>query len=103
MKFLGVHEMGPIEIFQDNTSTVTISYMGRPSAAARRRYIDIRYFWFKQYLDAKILSLVYCPSRVMYADALASIRAGQEFAEFVRRVMSRAPPVRKGPRTDQSL
>jgi hypothetical protein len=103
MKFLGVPEMGPIEIFQDNTSTVTISYMGRPSAAARRRYIDIRYFWFKQYLDAKILSLVYCPSRVMYADALASIRAGQEFAEFVRRVMSRAPPAREGPRANQSL
>jgi hypothetical protein len=34
-----------ITVLQDNTSTITIAYLGRPSAQARRRYIGIRYFW----------------------------------------------------------
>jgi hypothetical protein len=97
MMFFGGPKLGPLEIYQDNTSTVTISYMGRPSAAARRRYIDIRYFWLKQYLDSNVLRLVYCPSRVMYADVLASVRSGREFADFVRRMVSSGPYARERP------
>ena len=64
---------------------------------ARRRYIDIRYFWLKQYLDSNVLRLVYCPSRVMYADVLASVRSGREFADFVRRMVSSGPYARERP------
>ena len=89
--FFGVKVTRPMTILQDNTSTITMSYMGRPSAHARRRFIDIRYFWLKQYLDDRTFELVYCASQLMLADPLASIRGGQEFARFVRRLMSVGP------------
>ena len=102
MKFLGGPKQGTWEIYQDNTSTITISYMGRPSTAARRRYIDIRYFWLKQYLDANVFRLVYCPSKLMYADVLASVRSGAEFHDFVTRFMSRAPLPKARPNAAES-
>jgi len=98
LEFLQVRVQLPMEIHQDNTSTITISYMGRPSAHARKRYIDIRYFWFKQYLDNGTLKLVYCPTAVMWADALASVRFGQDFAQFVQRVMTKGPERTEPPR-----
>jgi hypothetical protein len=91
LNFFGVKVSRPMTILQDNTSTITMSYMGRPSAHARRRYIDIRYFWLKQYLDNKTFELVYCASELMLADPLASIRGGQEFARFVRRLLTVGP------------
>ena len=98
LEFLQVRVQLPMAIHQDNTSTITISYMGRPSAHARKRYIDIRYFWFKQYLDNGVLKLVYCPTAVMWADALASVRFGQDFAQFVQRVMTKGPERTEPPR-----
>ena len=98
LEFLQVKVQLPMEVHQDNTSTITISYMGRPSAHARKRYIDIRYFWFKQYLDSGVLKLVYCPTAVMWADALASVRFGQDFAQFVQRVMTKGPERTEPPR-----
>jgi hypothetical protein len=35
-------------LYQDNMSTITIAYMGRSSSHEKRRFIDIRYFWFKE-------------------------------------------------------
>ena len=48
MQFLqpGCQKMS-FSVFQDNTSTITIAYMGRSSSHAKRRFIEIRYFWFK--------------------------------------------------------
>jgi hypothetical protein len=91
LTFLGFPPELPMTICQDNTSTITMAYMGRPSANARRRYIDIRYFWIKQYLDNNTFKLVYCPSALMYADVLASIRSGADFSAFVRRVLTPGP------------
>jgi hypothetical protein len=69
-----------IVVRQDNTSTITIAYLARPSMHSRRRYIDIRYFWFKQHLDNRRIVLEYCPSPKMTADLLASIRYGSDFS-----------------------
>lgn len=69
----------PIQVMQDNTSTITVSYLGRPSLHSRRRFVDIRYFWFKQFLDNDTVKLVYCPSGKMLADLLASVRSGEAF------------------------
>jgi hypothetical protein len=91
LKFLGVKVPLPMNIYQDNTSTITVSYMGRPSASARRRYIDIRYFWLKQYLDNNTFRLLYCPSAVQFADILASVRTGQQFVAFVQRFLAIGP------------
>ena len=79
LAFFGIKVNNPMTLFQDNTSTITIAYMGRPSANAKRRFIDIRYFWLKQYLDNRIIALKYIPSKSQLADPAASIRIGAAF------------------------
>jgi hypothetical protein len=59
MQFLqpGCQKM-PFSVFQDNTSTITIiAYMGRSSSHAKRRFIEIRYFLFKEHLDGGFAKL----------------------------------------------
>ena len=51
-EFIQARQETPFTVFQDNTSTITIAYMGRSSSHAKRRFIDIRYFWFKKHLEA---------------------------------------------------
>ena len=87
LEFLGVRFRDPIPIMQDNTSTITISYLGRPSLHSRRRFIDIRYFWFKQFLDSGIFALKYCKSEDQLADLLASVRSGSRFKTLRGKIM----------------
>ena len=87
LEFLGVRVQKPIPIMQDNTSTITISYLGRPSLHSRRRFIDIRYFWFKQFIDSGLFALKYCKSEEQLADLLASVRSGSRFKTLRRKIM----------------
>ena len=52
-EFIQARQETPFTVYQDNMSTITIAYMGRSSSHAKRRFIDIRYFWFKEHLEAK--------------------------------------------------
>jgi hypothetical protein len=75
-------------VFQDNTSTITIAYMGRSSSHAKRRFIEIRYFWFKEHLDGGFAKLDYLKSEDHPADPLlASVRSGAEFKHFTNLIM----------------
>ena len=87
MAFLEVPQSRPYSIYQDNTSTITIAYMGRSSSHAKRRFIDIRYFWFKEHLEANFAKLEYLPSADHPADLLASVRTGAEFRHLSDLIM----------------
>ena len=82
LEFLRVDITTPLIVFQDNTSTITVAYLGRPSIHARRRFIDIRFFWIKQFLDNSTFELQYLPTESMLADFLASVRSGAAFKKF---------------------
>ena len=85
--FLQVPQDTPFTVFQDNTSTITIAYMGRSSSHAKRRFIEIRYFWFKEHLEANFAKLDYLASANHPADLLASVRSGAEFNNFSKLIM----------------
>jgi hypothetical protein len=87
LEFLLVKVIKPVPIMQDNTSTITIAYLGRPSLHSRRRYLDIRYYWIKQFLDSGILTMRYCKSSEQIADILASVRHGSEFRAMRDQIM----------------
>ena len=78
-EFIQARQETPFTVFQDNTSTIIIAYMDRSSSHAKRRFIDIRYFWFKEHLEAKFADHP--------ADLLASIRSGAEFRHFTKLIM----------------
>ena len=87
MSFICVPQEQPFTVYQDNTSTITIAYMGRSSSQAKRRFLEIRYFWFKEHLDAGFAKLEYLASEDHPADLLASVRSGAEFKHFSSMIM----------------
>ena len=72
-----------IIIFQDNTSAITIAYMGRISSNCNNKFMDIRFAYIKQFLDNKVFQLRYLPREAMLADLLASPRVGTKFRVMV--------------------
>jgi hypothetical protein len=81
MEYLG-YPQGTTIIFQDNTSTITMIYMGRGSSASNTKHIDIRYFFIKQFIDDKTFTIEHLPRDNMLADFFASPRIGQQFRKF---------------------
>ena len=88
-EFIQAQQKTPFPMYEDNTttSTITIVYMGRFSSHTKHRFIDTRYFWFKEHLEAKFAELVYLASADQPADLLASIRSGEEFRHFTKLIM----------------
>ena len=81
LDFLG-YKQGTTTIYQDNTSTITMAYMGRGSSGSRTRHIDIKYFYIKQFLDSKDLEIDHLGRDNMIADFFASPRQGTVFRRF---------------------
>lgn len=81
-QFMGISSNNPIPVFQDNTSTITMAYMGRGSTNSNSKYMDLKYFWIKEHLDNKTLRLEYLSSPQMSADFFASPRIGSNFREL---------------------
>jgi len=79
--FLGINgENDTIDIYQDNTSTIKMSYMGRGSSQSNSKFIDIKYFWLKEHLDNKVFTMKYLQRENMIADFFASPRIGKTFS-----------------------
>ena len=79
--FIG-YPANTIVIFQDNTSSITLAYMGRTSSRSNSKYMMLKYFYIKEYLDNNIVTLRYLPTEQMIADFFASPRVGKEFRTF---------------------
>jgi hypothetical protein len=78
LDYLGVKQ-NTTKIYQDNTSTITMSYLGRGSSQSKTKHIDIRYFFIKQFLDAKTFEIEHLARDNMSADLFASPRTGSSF------------------------
>ena len=77
--FMGYNSEEPITILQDNTSTITMAYMGKTGSGSNYKYMDLKYFWIKDYLDNRIFELKYLQTDAMLADFMASPRVGSVF------------------------
>jgi len=79
LHFMGYLSTEPITILQDNTSTITMAYMGKTGSGSNYKYMDIKYFWIKEYLDNRVFQLKYLNTDAMLADLMASPRMGSVF------------------------
>ena len=77
----------PITIYQDNTSAMTLAYMGKTSSGSTSKFMDLKYFWIKDYLDTKWFKLEYLPTDAMIADFFASPRTGSVFRSMRNTIM----------------
>ena len=87
MKWMGCPQ-GTTIIYQDNTSTITMAYLGRGSSASKTKHIDIKYFFIKSYIDNKTFEIQHLSRDNMVADFFASPRTGQSFRK-VRDIIMR--------------
>jgi len=86
MEFLKC-EQRPVTIWQDNTSTITMAFMGRGSSASNTRHIDIKYFFIKQFIEDGSFVIDHMGRENMLGDFFASPRTGQGFRRVRTLVM----------------
>ena len=44
-QFLDIPSKVALPVYQDNTSTITMAYMGKGSAQSNSKFMDLKYFW----------------------------------------------------------
>ena len=69
-------------IFQDNKSAILMEKNGRNSCTGNSRHINIRYFFIKDRIDSKEVSVAYCPTEMMLADYFTKPLQGSLFYKF---------------------
>jgi hypothetical protein len=70
------------QLMQDNTSAMKLEENGRLSSRSNTRHINIRYFFIKDRVDKKEVSILYCPTEDMIADFFTKPLQGVKFIEF---------------------
>ena len=78
----GIMNNRPTTVYQDNTSSILMSQMGKPATKSNTRFLNIRLYWIKDLIQTNQINVEYMPTDEMIADALASIRQGYSFNEF---------------------
>jgi len=86
LEWLG-YDQGTTKLYQDNTSTITMAHMGRGASGSNTKHIDIRYFFIKQFIDAKIIEIDHLGTNQMIGDFFASPRQGQDFRRMRDTIM----------------
>ena len=72
------HACGPVTVYQDNMSCMSLIERGR-SAAERTRHIAIRYFWLKERVDQGEARVRHLGTKEMYANLLTKPLQGAQF------------------------
>jgi hypothetical protein len=70
-------------IFQDNMSALLLEKNGRMSSSQRTKHITkAKYFLIKDYCDAAVIDIKFCPTDQMWADVLTKPLQGQKFRDM---------------------
>jgi len=72
---------------QDNQSAMKLEKNGRMSCGQKSRHIDIRYFFVKDRIKTKGITVIYCPTEQMLADFFTKPLQGSLFIKFKRIIM----------------
>jgi hypothetical protein len=55
-------------VFQDNMSALLLEKNGRMLSSQRTKHIKAKYFFIKDYYDAGVIDVEFCPTNQMWAD-----------------------------------
>jgi hypothetical protein len=76
------YEVRENKVFQDNKSAILLEENGRRSSSRRTRHINIRYFFVTDRIQAKELTVEYCPTEDMVGDMFTKPLQGSKFRNF---------------------
>jgi hypothetical protein len=75
-------------VYQDNQSAMLLEKNGQLSSTKRTRHLNIRYFFVTDRIQAKELTVEYCPTGDMWADVFTKPLQGAAFAKFRRMILN---------------
>jgi hypothetical protein len=81
------HDVGPVNLFQDNLSTIALIHKGR-SNSSRLRHVNIRYFFIKDRIESGEVVTKSVSTEEMVADFMSKPLQGNKFREFRRMIMN---------------
>jgi hypothetical protein len=77
----GYSSVDPVIAYQDNLSTIALTAKGR-STSNRTRHIDIRFFWIKDMVDRKEVTVKHLSTHDMIADIFTKPLQGIQFVRL---------------------
>lgn len=77
------YKLGPVIVYQDNMSCMALVKRGRPGSDASR-HINIRFFWVKERVDQREVSVVHRGTSRMWANILTKPVQGKQFVNEAR-------------------
>ena len=84
-------EVKDTKLYQDNMSSILLEKNGRSSSTRRTRHMEIRYFFIKDKVSSKEVTIEYCPTDDMVADFFTKPLQGIKFKKFRALLMNVAP------------
>ena len=78
-------------LYQDNMSSILLEKNGHSSSSKRTRHMNIRYFFVKDRVASKELSIEHCPTEDMVADYFTKLLQGKLFYKLRDLVMNIGP------------
>ena len=83
LKAQGVHVDESI-LYQDNLSSILLEKNGKWSSMKRTHHMNIQYFFIKDCIDSKEISIEYCPTEDMWANFFTKPLQGKLFYKLCR-------------------
>lgn len=77
----------PIQIEQDNTSTIRVITRG-PGRVGKTKHMNKHRFWIKEHIDNKDFDLVWFPSLYMVADGFTKALTEEDFKWWRRQILN---------------
>ena len=74
-------------LYQDNMSSMLLEQNGWQSSTKRTKHMDIRYFYVREHIQSKTLSLKHCPTKEMLADYFTKPLQGSLFVRLRNHIM----------------
>jgi hypothetical protein len=84
------YEVRDSKLYQDNQSAMLLEKNGKKSSGKRTRHINIRYFFVADRVQAKEVSIDYCPTGDMTGDFFTKPLQGSKFRKFRDQIMNMA-------------
>ena len=75
-------------VYQDNKITILLEKNGQLSSSKCTKHIQARYYFIKQCIDRKQVSVQHCPTEDMIADFFTKPLQGKKFKEFRDLIMN---------------
>jgi hypothetical protein len=75
-------------LYQDNRSAILLENNGKMSSSKRTKHVNIRYYFIKDRINKKELSVEYCPTGEMTADFFTKPLQGKLFFKFRKDIMN---------------